>query len=60
MINSCVSVSACMYAVLNMGYTPSQFISLSRKDRNFIIACIQIKLDEEEKGRKKAERKGGR
>ena len=49
-----------MYAVLNMGYTPSQFISLSRKDRNFIIACIQIKLDEEEEGRKKAERKGGR
>ncbi len=49
-----------MYAVLNMGYTPSQFINLSRKDRNFIIACIQIKLDEEEEARKKAERKGRR
>lgn len=42
-----------MYAVLNMGYTPSQYINLSRKDRDFIIACIDIKLEEEKKSQKK-------
>lgn len=38
-----------MYCVLNMGYTPTQYINLSLKDRAFIIACIQIKLEEEKK-----------
>lgn len=43
-----------MYAVLNMGYTPSQWINLSQKERAFIIACIQIKIDEEKKQQAKA------
>ena len=42
-----------MYAVLNMGYTPSQYIKLSQKERAFIIACIEIKLEEEKKQRAK-------
>lgn len=43
-----------MYAVLNMGYTPSQWINLSQKERAFIVACIQIKIDEEKKQQAKA------
>ena len=43
-----------MYAVLNMGYTPSQYINLSRRDRAFIIASIKTKLEEEKKASKKA------
>jgi hypothetical protein len=38
-----------MYAVLNMGYTPSQYLNLSQREIAFIIACIQIKLEEEKK-----------
>ena len=38
-----------MYAVLNMGYTPSQWINLTQKEKAFIMASIQIKLDEEKK-----------
>ena len=49
-----------MYAVLNMSYTPSQWINLSQKERAFIIASIQIKLEEEKKANKKASRKGRR
>jgi len=43
-----------MYAVLNMGYTPSQYINLSEKERAFIIASIQIKIEEEKKQQSKA------
>lgn len=46
-----------MYAVLNMGYTPSQYINLSQRERAFIIASIQIKIEEEKKAQKKAEAK---
>ena len=38
-----------MYAVLNMGYTPSQYIQLNQRERAFIIACIKIKVEEEKK-----------
>lgn len=38
-----------MYAVLNMGYTPSQWIKLGQKERAFVIAAIQIKLEEEKR-----------
>lgn len=37
----------CMYAVLNMGYTPSQFINLNQKEKAFIIASIKLKIEEE-------------
>lgn len=43
-----------MYAVLNMGYTPSQWINLHERDKAFIIASIQIKLEEEKKANAKA------
>lgn len=46
-----------MYAVLNMGYTPSQYIKLSQKERAFIIASIQIKIEEEKKQQKQAKAK---
>ena len=38
-----------MYCVLNMGWTPSQYIKLSPKDKAFVIASILTKLDEEKK-----------
>ena len=38
-----------MYAVLNMGYTPSQFANLSINEKSFVMACVQIKLEEEKK-----------
>ena len=43
-----------MYAVLNMGYTPSQWIKLNQKEKAFIIASIDIKLEEEKKAKSKA------
>lgn len=43
-----------MYAVLNMGYTPSQYIKLSQRDRAFIAASIEIKIEEEKKQQSKA------
>lgn len=46
-----------MYAVLNMGYTPSQWISLSQKEKAFIIASIMIKIEEEKKQTSKARTK---
>lgn len=38
-----------MYCVLNMGWTPSQYINLSQRERAFIIASIQLKIEEEKK-----------
>lgn len=49
-----------MYCVLNMGYTPEQYMNLSRKERAFIIACIQIKIEEEKKQQAKIRSKGRR
>ena len=49
-----------MYAVLNMGYTPSQYINLSQKDRAFIIACIKIKIKEEKNAKKRAKMNANR
>lgn len=43
-----------MYAVLNMGYTPSQFINLGTKEKAFVIASILIKIEEEKKQMAKA------
>lgn len=45
-----------MYCVLNMGYTPSQYVNLSPKERAFIIAAVEIKLEEEKKQINKAKR----
>lgn len=44
----------CMYAVLEMNYTPSQFVNLPINEKAFIIASIQLKMEEERrKNRKK-------
>lgn len=43
----------CSYAVLNLHMTPSQFINLPPKDKAFIIASIEIKVEQEKKRRKK-------
>ena len=42
-----------MYAVLNMGYTPSQWVKLTQRERAFIIASIKIKIEEEKKQQSK-------
>ena len=39
----------CSYAVLNMGWTPSQFLNLPPKDKAFVIASIKIKLERQKK-----------
>ena len=49
-----------MYAVLNMGYTPSQWTKLTQKEKAFIIAAIEIKLEEEKKANNKVKSKSGR
>lgn len=51
-----------MYCVLNMGWTPSQYINLSQKERALVIASVQIKLEEEKKQQQKmkAKRPSGR
>lgn len=38
-----------MYAVLNMGYKPSEFAFLPQKDRAFVIACINEKVEAEKR-----------
>lgn len=45
-----------MYAVLNMGYKPSEFANLSNKEKAFVIACIDMKLTEEKKQMSKAKK----
>ena len=47
----------CMYAVLNMGYKPSDWLNLNQKEKAFIIAAIEIKLDEEKKQQDKIKAK---
>ena len=46
-----------MYAVLNMSYTPSQWINLTQKEKAFVIACIKIKLEEQKKALNKSKTK---
>lgn len=46
-----------MYAVLNMGYTPQQFSDLPQREKVFVMACIDIKLEEEKKQRREIESK---
>lgn len=49
-----------MYCVLNMGWTPSQYVNLSQKERAFIIASIQTKIEEEKKQQKKVKKPSSR
>ena len=43
-----------MYAVLNFHWTPRQFAEMSRKEKAFAIACIDKRVEAEEKERRKA------
>jgi hypothetical protein len=36
-----------------MGWTPSQYTKLSQRERAFIIASVQLKLEEEKKQQRK-------
>jgi hypothetical protein len=38
-----------MYAVLNFHWTPSQFLNLNSKEKAFVIACINERLEAEKK-----------
>lgn len=38
-----------MYAVLNMGYKPSEFANLPQKERAFVIECINEKIEAEKR-----------
>lgn len=49
-----------MYAVLNMGYTPAQWLKLSYKEKAFIMAAIKLKIDEEKKNASKIKKAGRR
>ena len=44
-----------MYTILNMNWTPSQFSRLNNKEKAFVIASIDIRIqaDEEEKRKMK-------
>ena len=42
-----------MYCVLNMGWTPSQYMNLPYKERVFVIASVMTKLDEEKEQQRK-------
>lgn len=37
----------CMYAILNFNWTPSQFSNMTRKEKAFVIACIDEKVQSE-------------
>lgn len=50
----------CAYAVLNMNYKPSEFNDLSQKEKAFVIAAIDRKLENEKKQADKAKAKGRR
>lgn len=40
-----------MYAVLNFHWTPNQFNALSRKEKAFVIACIDKRVQAENQER---------
>ena len=43
----------CMYAVLEMNYTPSQFVNLPIKEKAFVIASIELKIEQEKRRNRK-------
>lgn len=42
-----------MYTILNMNWTPSQFSRLSNKEKAFVIASIDIRIQTEEEEKRK-------
>jgi hypothetical protein len=43
-----------MYAVLHMGWTPAQFLSLWDNEKAFVVAAIQMKIEAEDRARREA------
>ena len=43
----------CMYAVMELHYTPKQFVNLPMNEKAFLIASIQLKIEEEKRRRRK-------
>lgn len=43
----------CMYAVMELHYTPEQFASLPINQKAFVIASIQLKMEEEKRRNRK-------
>ena len=46
----------CQYAVLNFHWTPSQWRGLNRKEKAFVIACINNRVQAEEEQMRRAKR----
>ena len=42
-----------MYAVLELHYTPKQFADLPMNEKAFLIASIQLKLEQEKRRKRK-------
>lgn len=45
-----------MYAVLNFHWTPKQFAGLGWKEKAFVIACIDMRVEAEAKEKAKVRR----
>ena len=43
----------CMYTILNFNWKPSDFANLSLKEKAFVIACIDKRIEAEEKEKAK-------
>lgn len=48
------------YCLHKLHILPNIFLKLDQREKAFIIASIKVKVEKEEKERKKAERKGRR
>lgn len=46
-----------MYTVLKFKWTPSQFANLGRKEKAFVIACINKQIEADKKAMDEAKRK---
>lgn len=46
-----------MYCVLNMHWTPALYTSLNQKDRAFVAACVELKIEEEKRQQMEASSK---
>lgn len=46
----------CMYTVLNFHWTPNQFNNLGRKEKAFVIACIDKRVQAEKEEQMKIKR----
>lgn len=47
----------CQYAVLNFHWTPKQFAELPSREKAFVIACIDNRVDAEQRELAKAKSK---